>query len=83
MNEFRVYKKSTDPVWINPHGGIIHSNADNICRDRTCLSASFLPGDSLLFITGMIIANSLSPFSSNIMNLIYWMSLIIGCRYYW
>ena len=36
----------------------------------------FLPGDSLLFITGIIIANSPVPFSSEILNLAYWISLI-------
>ncbi len=36
----------------------------------------FLPGDSLLFITGIIIANSPSPFGNDFLNLVYWMSLI-------
>lgn len=36
----------------------------------------FLPGDSLLFITGIIIANSAAPFGNEFVNLIYWMSLI-------
>ncbi len=36
----------------------------------------FLPGDSLLFITGIIIANTASPFTNDILNLVYWMSLI-------
>lgn len=38
----------------------------------------FLPGDSLLFITGIIIANSMSPFSNEIANLLFWMGLISG-----
>lgn len=36
----------------------------------------FLPGDSLLFVTGLMIANSLSPFDNNALNLVYWISLI-------
>ena len=36
----------------------------------------FLPGDSLLFITGLIIANSPAPFASEFVNLAYWISLI-------
>jgi membrane-associated protein len=36
----------------------------------------FLPGDSLLFIAGMIIANTLAPFSLPLMNLGYWIALI-------
>ncbi len=36
----------------------------------------FLPGDSLLFVTGLMIANSLNPTDNNFVNLIYWISLI-------
>lgn len=36
----------------------------------------FLPGDSLLFVTGLMIANSLSPFNNDFANLVYWISLI-------
>ena len=36
----------------------------------------FLPGDSLLFVTGLMIANSLNPTESNAVNLVFWISLI-------
>ncbi len=36
----------------------------------------FLPGDSLLFVTGLMIANSHSPFQSGFANLLYWIVLI-------
>ena len=36
----------------------------------------FLPGDSLLFVTGLMIANSLNPTDSNAVNLLFWISLI-------
>ncbi len=36
----------------------------------------FLPGDSLLFVTGLMIANSQSPFSNDFANLAYWITLI-------
>lgn len=36
----------------------------------------FLPGDSLLFVTGLMIANSQSPTASDPVNLLYWISLI-------
>jgi membrane-associated protein len=39
----------------------------------------FLPGDSLLFVTGLMIANSHNPFSSNFVNLVYWIALISAC----
>jgi membrane-associated protein len=36
----------------------------------------FLPGDSLLFVTGLMIANSQSPFANDAVNLTFWISLI-------
>ena len=39
----------------------------------------FLPGDSLLFVTGLMIANSQSPTDSDPVNLVYWIVLIIIC----
>jgi membrane-associated protein len=36
----------------------------------------FLPGDSLLFIAGVVIANALSPFALPLINLCYWIALI-------
>lgn len=36
----------------------------------------FLPGDSLLFVSGLIIANKPSPFAEGPLNLLYWTVLI-------
>lgn len=36
----------------------------------------FLPGDSLLFVTGLMIANSQSPFENDLANVSYWIVLI-------
>jgi membrane-associated protein len=36
----------------------------------------FLPGDSLLFVSGLIIANKPSPFADGPLNLLYWVLLI-------
>ena len=36
----------------------------------------FLPGDSLLFVSGLIIANKPAPFAEGPLNLIYWVVLI-------
>lgn len=36
----------------------------------------FLPGDSLLFVTDLMIANSQSPFNNDFANLAYWITLI-------
>ncbi len=68
-------KNLTDPVWISNHGGL-YIVVLIIFAETGLFVGFFLPGDSLLFITGMIIANSLSPFSNEMMNLVYWISLI-------
>jgi membrane-associated protein len=68
-------KNLTDPVWINQHGGL-YIVVLIIFAETGLFVGFFLPGDSLLFITGMIIANSLSPFSIDAFNLIYWVSII-------
>lgn len=76
MEEFLEFIKNlTDPVWISNHGGL-YLVVLIIFAETGLFVGFFLPGDSLLFITGMIIANALSPFSNDAMNLIYWMSLI-------
>jgi membrane-associated protein len=38
----------------------------------------FLPGDSILFITGILIANSPAPFANEFLDLVYWITLISG-----
>jgi membrane-associated protein len=76
MNEFLEFLKNlTDPVWISNHGGL-YIVVLIIFAETGLFVGFFLPGDSLLFITGMIIANSLAPFDSETANLIYWMALI-------
>lgn len=77
MHEFlEFFKNLTDPVWISSHGGL-YIVVFIIFAETGLFVGFFLPGDSLLFITGMIIANSLAPFQYEPVNLIYWMSLII------
>ncbi len=76
MDAFLEFLKNlTDPVWISNHGGL-YIVVLIIFAETGLFIGFFLPGDSLLFITGMIIANSLSPFSNEVMNLVYWMALI-------
>lgn len=76
MHEFLEFLKNlTDPVWISNHGGL-YIVVLIIFAETGLFVGFFLPGDSLLFITGMIIANSLSPFTNEAMNLVFWISLI-------
>ncbi|HXS35875.1 MAG TPA: VTT domain-containing protein [Flavipsychrobacter sp.] len=70
-----LLKNLTDSAWINSHGGL-YIVMFIIFAETGLFVGFFLPGDSLLFITGMIIANSLSPFDNVTLNLIYWIFLI-------
>ena len=64
-----------NPDWIVQHGGL-YIVALIVFIETGLFFGFFLPGDSLLFIAGMIIANTLSPFSMPVVNLIYWIGLI-------
>jgi len=70
-----LFKSLTDPVWINSHGGL-YIVMFIIFAETGLFVGFFLPGDSLLFITGMIIANLNLPLSADIGNLAYWLTLI-------
>jgi len=67
----------TDPQWIMLHGGL-YIVMMIVFAETGLLVGFFLPGDSLLFITGMIIANTLSPFAQPLINLAYWIILIVS-----
>lgn len=64
-----------NPEWIVQHGGL-YIVALIIFIETGLFFGFFLPGDSLLFIAGMIIANTLSPFAIPLVNLVYWIALI-------
>jgi membrane-associated protein len=66
--------------WIQVHGGL-YVVMFIIFAETGLFLGFFLPGDSLLFITGIIIANATGPFSSEIVNLVYWISLIAGSAF--
>lgn len=68
----------TDPQWIIAHGGLFLV-AFIVFAETGLFIGFFLPGDYLLFITGMIIANSQYPFEANLANLIFWIVLIVIC----
>ena len=64
-----------NPEWIVQHGGL-YIVALIVFIETGLFFGFFLPGDSLLFIAGMIIANTLSPFDVAAINLVYWIALI-------
>ncbi len=64
-----------NPEWIVQHGGL-YIVALIIFIETGLFFGFFLPGDSLLFIAGMIIANILSPFAVPVINLVFWIGLV-------
>ena len=61
--------------WIQDNGGL-YVVLFIIFAETGLFLGFFLPGDSILFITGIIIANSSAPFSNEFLNLGYWIILI-------
>jgi membrane-associated protein len=62
-------------AWVMAHGGL-YLVALIIFAETGLFVGFFLPGDSLLFITGLIIATSPAPFANDAANLLFWMSLL-------
>ncbi len=69
------FSNLTNPEWIMQHGGL-YIVVLIVFIETGLFFGFFLPGDSLLFIAGMIIANALSPFGEPVLNLLYWILLI-------
>ena len=69
------FSSLTNPEWIMQHGGL-YIVVLIFFIETGLFFGFFLPGDSLLFIAGIVIANALSPFSFPVVNLFYWITLI-------
>ncbi len=70
-----IYHNLTDPVWIENHYGL-YLVLFIIFAETGLFVGFFLPGDSLLFVSGMMISGSHSPFESSILNLVYWIFIL-------
>jgi len=73
-----IFKNLTNPEWIVANGGL-YVVMLIIFLETGLFLGFFLPGDYLLFITGMIIANSSFPFETSWLNLIFWNILLVIC----
>lgn len=71
-------KNLADAEWIITNGGL-YLVMLIIFAETGLFIGFFLPGDYLLFITGMIIANSMYPFDNGWANLFFWNTLIVIC----
>jgi len=73
-----LLRQLINPDWIMAHGGLFLV-AFIIFAETGLFIGFFLPGDSLLFITGMIIAGAKDnpvPFESHPLNLVFWIILL-------
>src|SRR4029078_13550732 len=73
-----IINNLTNPEWIVENGGI-YIVMLIIFLETGLFLGFFLPGDYLLFITGIVIANSSYPFDTPLMNLTFWNVLISIC----
>lgn len=70
-----IYRNLTNAEWINAHYGL-YLVMFIIFAETGLFAGFFLPGDSLLFVSGMMIAMMHAPFEAAILNLIYWIVLL-------
>lgn len=68
----------TNADWIVNHGGL-YIVLLIIFLETGLFLGFFLPGDYLLFITGMIIANTTLPFDNGLLNLGFWNIMLSTC----
>jgi membrane-associated protein len=75
-----IFKEMMDAeklaAFVTQYGGL-YLVAFIIFAETGLFVGFFLPGDSLLFVTGLMIANSQNPFGNDFLNLLYWIVLII------
>lgn len=75
---FELIKHLIDPDWIMAHGGL-YLVAFIVFAETGLFIGFFLPGDSLIFISGMVIAGAKDnpqPFESLPLNLVFWMVML-------
>lgn len=70
-----LFHNLTNPDWIMAHGGL-YIVVFIVFAETGLFAGFFLPGDSLLFITGMIIAHTIVPGTAPVWHLLYWVLLI-------
>lgn len=70
-----LFHNLTNANWIMAHGGL-YIVVFIVFAETGLFAGFFLPGDSLLFIAGMIIAQTVSPEVAPVLSLLYWVTLI-------
>lgn len=73
-----LFENLTNPEWLMQYGGL-YLVAFIVFAETGLLIGFFLPGDTLLFIAGMLISNTLLPFDTSVINLLYWVTVVASC----
>jgi membrane-associated protein len=75
---FETFQQLLDPDWIMQNGGL-YLVLLLLFIETGVFFGFFLPGDPLLFVSGMVIASAdeAYPFSSEIFNLFYWILIFM------
>lgn len=77
---YELFQNVLDPNWIMRNGGL-YLVLLILFIETGVIIGFFLPGDPLLFISGMVIASANEthyPFSNELLNLPFWMLLFAG-----
>jgi len=74
-NWLELFHNLTNPEWIMANGGL-YIVVFIIFAETGLFAGFFLPGDTLLFIAGMIIAHTVAPEIAPLLQLLYWVLLI-------
>lgn len=75
MDMIELFNNLTNPDWIMQNGGMYFVLLI-VFIETGVFFGFFLPGDPLLFISGMIIANTSYPFEASVLNLFFWVVMI-------
>ncbi|NML23510.1 DedA family protein [Pseudoflavitalea sp. G-6-1-2] len=70
-----LFHNLTNANWIMAHGGL-YIVVFIVFAETGLFAGFFLPGDSILFIAGMIIAQAAVPGTAPVLSLLYWVTLI-------
>ena len=77
---YEFFQGVLDPNWIMKNGGL-YLVLLILFIETGIIIGFFLPGDPLLFISGMVIASANEnhyPFSNELLNLVFWMLLFMA-----
>lgn len=74
----QFFSNLTDPAWLRDHGGL-YVVMLIVFAETGLFIGFFLPGDFLIFLAGTLMYDYGHPYESNILNWLYWSTLLFIC----